>query len=171
MINLLYLVVAALLSLSSSPRRVLCFSSVLGALAFALLGRDALPGLQGKLGGDDPRNAGTWLAAVGIGTSAMCSTVCSLALVSRARVELLHPESRSSEDVVDADSEGSSSSASSSEDLPHGAEDNVALAGGAGPAAVKEEIAGALAGAYSFCSGAVIGLTRPGRVAYLLVSY
>jgi hypothetical protein len=141
---------------------------VLGALAFALLGRDALPGLQGTLGGDDPRNAGTWLAAAGIGISAMCSTVCSLALVSRARAELLHPGSGSSHAIADTDSEESSSFASS-EDLLHEAEDGAVLASESGPAAVKEEIAGALAGAYSFCSGAgTTSLTGPRRAAHLI---
>lgn len=154
-INLLYLLVAALLSLSSSPRRVLCFSSLIGALAFTLLGRDALPGLHGKLGGDDPRNAGTWLAAVGIGFSAMCSTVCSLALVSRARAELLHAGSGPMDADTQSDASHSSfSSLGNSEGVVWEAEVGAELTGNAGSAAAKEEIAGALAGAYSFCSGA-----------------
>lgn len=125
-INLAALLVAPLLSLiRGAPARFLSGTAALGALCFLLIGRgrDA-----------DPRSAASWIAAVGIGIAQMTAVVLSLGVVSAARRKLLQSASKERRNSEQPSREARAPEAADEHDE-------------------KEEIAGALAGASSFCGG------------------
>ena len=136
-INLITLLIAPFLSLiRQSPPFLLSLTAALGAISFLLLGRGEFS-LVGTVD-SDPRSGTTWLAAVGIGVAQIAAVVLSLSVVSAARNRLLS----SSKAIISHAGEGDT------------AEEGQPVEGGSTELDVdKQEIAGALAGAYSFCGG------------------
>ena len=129
-INLIALLVAPLLSfVHQSPTRVLSFTAGLGTIAFLVLGKNVFSAQD-----SDPRKGRTWVAALGIGVAQIAAVVLSLSIVSAARKRLLEGEQAAPPAL--------NQSQTPEEEEEAGEEAND-----------KEEIAGALAGAYSFCGG------------------
>ena len=137
MIQLVTLLASPLLSLTGSASKTLAVTFSLGCLSFFLLGRNVF-----HLGGENPRNAWTWLAGIGIGISQISGIVLSLALIAAARGRLM------GEHIEGVDGNEEHESEEDQESLVEGVGNKVA-------ADLDEhgEFAGALAGAYSFCGG------------------
>lgn len=105
--------------------RTLSLTSFIGCISFAILGRSAMSSV---FGGENPKHWATWVATIGIGLAQTGSVTTSLAMMTKDRMALVAI-------AEDAANENGSTW---------------------GPGFIGQdgdEIAGALAGVYSFCGG------------------
>lgn len=117
--------------------RTLALTSILGCVSFAILGRSAF---GPSLGGDDPKDIGTWIATLGIGIAQTGSVTISLALIAKERSRMQIERQLAEEDDNDESEQGYQVAET---------EDTII----AKTSDQQGETAGALAGAYSFCGG------------------
>jgi hypothetical protein len=119
---------------------------LLGCISFTLLGRSALVSSSSSsiFRGEDPKNIGTWIAAIGIGIAQTGSVTISLALIAKEREKL----KSFVVGVMEVDEEDDVIEDAEEEYLEDASQD-----GEVEDLSEFEETAGALAGAYSFCGG------------------
>lgn len=117
--------------------RTLAITSLLGCISFAILGRSAF---GPSLGGENPKNLGTWIASIGIGMAQTGSVTISLALIAKEREKMQVAGQLMDDNDAVSDEEGYQV-----EETPRGHDEPFESQDG--------ETAGALAGAYSFCGG------------------
>lgn len=134
--------------------RTLAFTSLLGCVSFAILGRSAFGPF---FGGENPKNLATWIASLGIGIAQTGSVTISLALIAKERARL-QDEKSSAESI--AHGEDSTEEGYQVEESPSISK--------RGHESGNGETAGALAGAYSFCGG--LGVLSVSALAGLLPS-
>jgi hypothetical protein len=122
--------------------RTLALTSLLGCVSFAILGRSAF---GTSLGGDDPKNIGTWIAALGIGIAQTGSVTISLALIAkeRSKMQIERKLQEESDDEHESEQGYRVYDETDSSDISKTLDQ-------------KGETAGALAGAYSFCGGKLL---------------
>lgn len=119
--------------------RSLAITSLLGCISFAILGRSAF---GPSLGGENPKNLGTWIAALGIGIAQTGSVTISLALIAKERSKMQEEVKflGNNEDGI-------------SETGGYQVEQEASRSPRKASVNQQGETAGALAGAYSFCGG------------------